>query len=44
MSQKAEVIEQAWLHYYNNYLFSAGLITEDQRNKMKNKINSLKKK
>lgn len=43
MTQKAEIIEQTWLHYFNDYLFNTGCITEDQRNKMKNKITSLKK-
>ena len=34
------VIEQLWLTYYNDTLYQKGLITEDERNKMRIKIKS----
>lgn len=34
---KKELAEQLWLSYYNQVLFEAGLITEAERNRMKNK-------
>ena len=36
-----EDAEQLWLSYYNQVLFEAGLITETERNRMKNKISAL---
>ncbi len=36
--KKQAVIERLWLTYYNDTLFSKGLITEEQRNKMRIKI------
>lgn len=36
--EKQAVIEQLWLTYYNDTLFAKGLITEEQRNKMRIKI------
>ena len=39
-AKKKSVIEQLWLNYYNETLYSKGLITEDERNKMKVKIMS----
>lgn len=33
--KKQAVIEQLWLTYYNDTLFAKGLITEDQRNRMR---------
>lgn len=33
--QKQSIIEQLWLTYYNDTLYAKGLITEDQRNKMR---------
>lgn len=36
--KKSAVIEQLWLTYYNDTLFAKGLITEDQRNKMRLRI------
>lgn len=37
--QKKRVIcEQLWLSYFNDTLYEKGLITEDQRNKMRVKI------
>ena len=38
---KKELAEQLWLSYYNQVLFEAGLITEAERNRMKNKISAL---
>lgn len=31
-------IQQLWLTYYNDTLYTKGLITEDQRNRMRIKI------
>ena len=36
--KKQAVIERLWLTYYNDTLFAKGLITEEQRNKMRIKI------
>lgn len=37
--QKKQLItEQLWLTYYNDTLFKKGMITEEQRNKMRIKI------
>lgn len=36
--KKREICEQLWLTYFNDALFAKGLITEDQRNKMRVKI------
>ena len=33
--KKQAVIEQLWLTYYNDTLFAKGLITEEQRNRMR---------
>ena len=38
--KKQVVIEQLWLTYYNDTLFAKGLITEEQRNKMRLMIRS----
>ena len=38
--KKQAVIEQLWLTYYNDTLFAKGLITEDQRNRMRLMIKS----
>ena len=38
---KKELAKQLWLSYYNQVLFEAGLITEAERNRMKNKISAL---
>ena len=35
-----EQMEQLWLTYYNDTLFAKGLITEEQRNKMRLMIKS----
>ena len=33
-------MEQLWLTYYNDTLYEKGIITEDERNKMRIKIKS----
>ena len=38
--QKRAIGEQLWLHYYNEVLFKKGMITEDERNRMANRINA----
>jgi len=38
--KKQAVIEQLWLTYYNDTLFTKGLITEEQHNKMRLMIKS----
>ena len=38
--KKQAVIEQLWLTYYNDTLFAKGMITEDQRNKLRVMIKS----
>lgn len=38
--KKQAVIEQLWLTYYNDTLFAKGLITEEQRNRMRLMIRS----
>lgn len=40
--RKTYLAEQIWLHYYNDYLFGKGMITEQERNKLKFKIDSRK--
>lgn len=40
--EKKFVAEQVWLHYYNDYLFQKGMITETQRGKMRFMIDSRK--
>ena len=39
VEQKKAIGEQLWLHYYNQTLFEAGLITEQEKNRMTNRIN-----
>lgn len=41
--QKQYMAEQFWLLYYNQILFEKGLITEQERNRMANRINNRKK-
>ena len=38
--KKQAVMEQLWLTYYNVTLFAKGMITEEQRNKMRVMIKS----
>lgn len=33
-----EMAELLWLHYFNQTLYEKGLITEEERNKLKNSI------
>ena len=40
--QKRCMAQQIWLHYYNDYLFGKGMITEDVRNRLGFKIDSRK--
>ena len=40
--QKIYIAEQIWLHYYNDYLFGKGMITEEVRNRLRFKIDSRK--
>ena len=37
---KIEKAEEIWMHYYNQTLYEAGLITETQRNRMAHLINA----
>ena len=39
---KKTLAEQMWLSYFNRTLFEKGLITETQRNRMQNMINTRK--
>ena len=36
--KKQSVLDQLWLTYYNDTLYANGLITEQERNKMRVKI------
>ena len=38
--KKRSIMEQLWLDYYNDTLYEKGVITEDERNKMRIKIKS----
>lgn len=38
--KKQAVMEQLWLTYYNDTLFTKGMITEEQRNRIRLKIKS----
>lgn len=40
--QKIYIAQQIWLHYYNDYLFEKGIITEQERNKLKFRIDGRK--
>ena len=40
--KKLYIAQQIWLHYYNDYLFGKGMITEETRNKLRFKIDSRK--
>lgn len=37
---RRSIMEQLWLTYYNDTLYEKGVITEDERNKMRIKIKS----
>jgi len=36
--KKQSIMERLWLTYYNDTLYEKGVITEDERNKMRVKI------
>lgn len=40
--QKTELAELMWLNYFNQTLYEKGLISENERNKMKNNISRRK--
>jgi len=40
MQQKTVMAEEIWFNYFNNILFDKKIITEDERNKMKNMIST----
>ena len=40
--KKQSVLDQLWLTYYNDTLYAKGLITEQERNKMRVKIKNRK--
>lgn len=40
--QKKELAELMWLNYFNQTLYEKGLISENERNKMKNNISRRK--
>ena len=40
--KKKAAAEQIWLHYFNRVLFEQGLISEEERNRMKNMIDCRK--
>jgi hypothetical protein len=40
--QKQRIIEGLWLTYYNDTLYAKGVITEDERNKMRLRIKARK--
>ena len=42
--EKQNVIDKLWLNYYNDTLFARGLISETDRNRMRNRINQRKPK
>ena len=41
-AEKQNVIDKLWLNYFNDTLFDKGLISEDDRNRMRNRINQRK--
>ena len=40
--QKKAMVEKLWLNYFNQTLYEKGYITEAQRNRLKNRIDSRK--
>jgi hypothetical protein len=38
--QTESILQKLWLTYYNDTLYAKGVITEDERNKMRVKINN----
>ena len=41
-AERQNVIDKLWLNYFNDTLFDKGLISEDDRNRMRNRINQRK--
>ena len=41
-AEKQNVIDKLWLNYYNDTLFARGLISESDRNRMRNRISQRK--
>ena len=39
-SEKQNVIDKLWLNYFNDTLFARGLISETDRNRMRNRISA----
>lgn len=37
-TKKRVVAEKIWLHYYNRVLYERGMISEEERNRMSNRI------
>ncbi len=40
-AMRESMAKELWLLYFNNVLYEKGVITEKQRNQMKNKISTL---
>lgn len=41
-TEKQNVIDKLWLNYFNDTLFAKGLISETDRNRMRNRISQRK--
>ena len=41
-SEKQNVIDKLWLNYFNDTLYAKGLISEADRNRMRNRISARK--
>ena len=41
-TEKQNVIDKLWLNYFNDTLFDRGLIPENDRNRMRNRISQRK--
>ena len=39
--KKQKAAENIWLHYYNEVLFARGINSENERNRMANRIDAL---
>lgn len=39
-ARKRAMAEQIWLYYYNRVLFERGIIGEEERNRMSNRIDA----
>ena len=38
LDERKRAAEQMWLHYYNRVLYEKGIIGEEERNRMSNRI------